>query len=635
MTSAANLLLSKIKTDRSLTELVSSNLTNADVEGYTRKEAKTITQDNGIGGLQSVKLGDIQRVVDKALQSQVESQSNKLNMLDTLHSYYDMVSGMFGTKGSQQTFAHQLGSFASSLNTVATNPTYENQSSAIQYAVTLVNTLKSTGDQLLKLRTQVDQDIYDSVQDLNNNIRRVQDCNTRIAQFALDHIDSTGIQDERDLCLHAIGELVKVKTYALPDSTIVLATENAGGAGGRLLTSHSDMYLYDYSTSAYMTPNQPLSPICYDSPSGAPGTGIDVTSEFTNGKIGALIELRDQVLTNFQSELDELTRVLRDNINAIHNQGAALGGASTQTGLAILPDVIGAPTGMTGIDGQGTLRIGVTDNQGTLIDYKDIVLSDGMTVNGLITSITNQNYGFSGNGTATGNGGFSVQQLATGELQFATTTPGLTISLGTVTGLPPALISATTMTSNGFDATRALGFSHFFGLNNFFLTDKQIYSSNAQKGLANVLQVNPTLIANTRNLAIGTLDAGVPPSQNVKMGIKAGDVGIAQNLSDTLSKTTHSFLAAGQQPPTSTSMNDYATRLLSLIQTNMNNTQKEFDAQKLIYTQIAERAHKQSAVDPSKELLTLFSLSTSQQISSKALSMIQKMDQDIFSLISR
>ena len=52
--------------------------------------------------------------------------------------------------------------------------------------------------------------------------------------------------------------------------------------------------------------------------------GKDITASITSGEIGALIDQRDNLLPAAQDELDELAAKLIDAINAVHNQGTSL-----------------------------------------------------------------------------------------------------------------------------------------------------------------------------------------------------------------------------------------------------------------------------------------------------------------------
>ncbi len=74
-------------------------------------------------------------------------------------------------------------------------------------------------------------------------------------------------------------------------------------------------------------------------PSGFSGitvNGVDITSQITSGNIGALINLRDNILPASQSQLDQLANQLSASLNAVHNQGTAVPPPSSLTGTATL-----------------------------------------------------------------------------------------------------------------------------------------------------------------------------------------------------------------------------------------------------------------------------------------------------------
>lgn len=622
------LLLTKIQSDRGLAEITSSNITNAEVDGFTRKEAYVISNTTGNSGVSSVQLSAIQRNIDKALQAQVELENSRLGQASSLNNYYQKISNLLGTKASHGTFVHQLGEFTGAIRSIESlGPTGIQKHAIIEGGVTFCDTMNMVGKSILELRSLIDQEIVDCIRELNNTLTETMEVNTEIAQLSLQRISTVNLQDKRDMTLHTMSELLNIQVSSDINDQVIISSEM-----GRLLTARRQTYMYSYDPSVVSSPGQKLNHIYYAGTPGVPGSGADVTGEFKTGKIAALLELRDQVLVDFQAEMDELSQVVRDSVNALHNSGTSYGGGGTLTGSKALYGVVDIngnnilPQGATAIDGQGTIRIGVSNKMGTLIDYKDIVLTDGMTIGGLVTQImTGTNYTNSGGGGATAGGGFTVQQLATGELQISADTVGNTITLGSI-GNPPAQISASTLTSTGFDSTRALGFSHFFGLNNFFSTGSQVYSSSNQIGLCNVLEVNPALVLNNSNLSVGQL-AGT--------SVVTGDVSIASQIGDCLIKNDLSFSQVGQQPSIITSATDYAARVFALIQSDISVAKSNFDYRQVTYDELATRAHDTSAVNPSDELLKLFEISTSQQISSKALAILQQMQNDLLSLIGR
>src|SRR3546814_1613015 len=52
------------------------------------------------------------------------------------------------------------------------------------------------------------------------------------------------------------------------------------------------------------------------------GTATDITADITTGKLGALIQMRDEQLPAMSDQLDQLAAQLRDQVNQVNNRGA-------------------------------------------------------------------------------------------------------------------------------------------------------------------------------------------------------------------------------------------------------------------------------------------------------------------------
>lgn len=604
-------LLSKIKYDRDQTRLTSANIARADVDGYTRKVAyaETFSSKDALTG---VKQSPISRIIDTVLQKEVRTKNSDLGKTNVLNDYYKNIEQMLGSKGDDSSYVHTLNDFAITVSQIASITDGNKKREAIQKAQKLCTQLNDMADTLGKLRFQIDQEINTSVNNFNSLMTTVQDLNRQIVSLDISNLDATNLEDERDLAIHKMSELAGLKIYENGNNNISLALES-----GDILTSLTETYPISYTASSYIAPGDVLSPI-------TTFTGIDITNTFTQGKIAGLIELRDTILTDIQAELDELTRVLRDTTNALHNEGSALGGESTLTGLTYAPGVATPLAGTTTISGQGTLRIGVTDLDGTLLDYKDIALTDGMTVNSLLATIAGTAYT---NGNLTGD--FTVSQLATGELQI-TSTVGKYVAIGSA-GTTKASISATAT----YDNTQAYGFSHFFGMNNVFLTGNSVANSNPQVGLSNAISVRQSLITNTNALSVGRLISSTPASTGAGLGITAGDATVALEIGDALTQGSLNFNAVGALNPAIISATEYGTRIMSLIQSDIKTAKGAQSLDERVFNELATLAQNKSAVDPSEEIMKIFELSTSQNLTSKALSIVQSMDKDLITTLGR
>ncbi|MBX3487058.1 MAG: hypothetical protein KF798_04045 [Candidatus Paracaedibacteraceae bacterium] len=604
-------LLSKIKFDRDQTRLTSANIARADVDGYTRKVAyaeKLLSNDT----LTGIKQSQISRVIDRVLQKEIRNKNSDFGKTTVLNNYYKTIEQMLGSKGDDSSYVHTLNDFAVTVGQIASITDGNKKREAVQKAQKLCTQLNTIADQVNDLRFQVDQEIKTAITSFNSLMTTVQDLNRQIVSLEISRLDTTNLEDERDLAIHKMAELAGLKLYESDNNNISLALES-----GDIITTLSDTYPLSYTESTYLSPGDILSPV-------TTFTGLDITTSLTEGKIAGLLNLRDTVLTDLQAEFDELTRVLRDTANALHNEGSALGGESTLTGLSYAPGVVGPLAGATVISGQGTLRIGVTDLDGTLLDYKDIALTDNMTITSLVATISGTAYA---NSNPTGD--FTVTQLASGEFKI-TSTAGKYVAIGSA-GSPKATLSAT----SAYDNTQAYGFSHFFGLNNLFLTGNSVANSTPQVGISNALSVNPVLVSNTNALSVGRLTSSTPAPTNAGLGITAGDATVALEIGDALTQGSLTFNAVGALNSAIISTTEYATRMMALTQSDIKTAKNNQTLDERVFNELTTLAQNKSAVDPSEEIMKIFELSTSQNLTSKALNIVQTMDKDLIDTLGR
>lgn len=609
MANAVNILISKVKADRQMVDLSSTNITRSEVEGSTRKEAAYVTLGTNLGTVSSVKKGTVHRVIDTILRREVQIENTKVGKADTLSDYYQKIGDMFGTKGNQTSFAHKFGSFVNSMSKVGNLEGTVSKRDVIQSATFFATKLSTMVDELTRIQTQIDAELNQGVGFINSSLEDIIELNSTIFNLTSRGIDSTSLEDQRDLYVLKIGEYLATNNVTRSDNTMTISTS----AGGLLCMGQS---IFELQYTPGSVPS-----VILDS------SGNDITGQLTDGKLGGLLELRNTIIPNFIAELDEMSRVLRDKVNIIHNEGAALGGASQLTGLSVLPGVVGAPTGTTPIQGDGTLRVALTNPQGMVLDYKDVDLTAiGLTdVSTLLATINATNFTKSGALIANGGGTLTFNQLASGAVQLDST-GGFSLAIGSVTGTTAQLCPG------AFSSATALGFSHFFGLNNFFNTGNNVFSASAQSGIAQSLQVNPALTQNATYMSIGRLNGDVPPLNDIGVGQLDNEIGI--RLSDALKQNTYTFLDAGIQGTPTTTLVDYSQRIMSYMQKNINESKEVLEFHKATFDQITLRANEISGVDPSTELMKIYELSTSQQLASKALSIVQSMNRELVQTLS-
>ncbi len=616
-------ILSVIKTQDGLANISSTNISNAERDGYVAKHAQVISLGSQ-GGLSGVTLSPIYNAIDPTIELQTRKENSTLSQNQVMHKFYEDISVMFGAKGTQSSFAHDLGRFIATVDGITANPDLSKKTEAMAFARSFAANISGVANKINDLRSSCDQMLDKAVKEVNELMKRITVFNETIAQFSISrdqsspamagYIDVTSLENDRAELVHQLAGFIDIDVFKTPDNTLTITTTGSG----RTLVKGSYNYQLDYTPSTVVVPGQALSPITTD-------IGVDITTEITNGQLGGLLRMRDQDLVKAQSEFDELTRVIRDTVNALHNQGAALMGGSTLTGTMSLPGLANAPfDGNTQISGTGTVRLGVIDNQGTIIDYKDVPLTNGMTISTLMNAVGAQNYTVSGGAVAAVGGSITFTQLPTGEMQLQST-DGHTIVIGAVGGVQP-MISL----GNAYDPTMGLGFSHFFGLNNLFQTGTDLASSASQTGIANQLSIRPDLLVNSSHLSVGTLSDGtpIPTLPGGALGNRKTD--IAQAIAHQLSRGNLQFLPAGDVQGITIDAQNYSTQLISLLQNKANQAKYDLKSSQITYNQVAALAADKSSVKVSEELIKMYNTNTSRQVATQALKYIFEMREAIF-----
>ena len=465
--------LSGMKVAQAQLEIVSNNIANVDTEGYTRKTASQSALV-AAGNTMGVKLGNTQRTVDEGLLKSFLSSNALTSSLSTQHDYLSRLDNLMGTTEAGNSVAANVSLLQSAFETFSTNVT----SAAVRYSLlseaqNLTSKLNYLSTNIQTLRGDADMEINDAVSSINSLLNSIKELNTDIVKYTVLNRDGVAnLQDQRDAALRELSTYLDITYYTRDSGEVVIQTTS----GVMLL----DNEVHELSHSALAQVGADNS---YDSGNiqGIYVDGQDVTSKLSGGSIGGLVEIRDKTLPSLQSQLDELAYVLYTQINEVHNQGTAYPNMpSEMTGAAtfIGNSATGEYNQSIRID-EGDVRFIIFDAEGNQvattslaggIGFKEGTLSDMMTA--LQDWMRSPDGGKLDNAEVYMNGNGHLV-ISTGDSDYTlsiidenTSTPG--------SGQENATISFDVNGDGVYDTTEK-GFSEFFGLNDFFTTDRADY----------------------------------------------------------------------------------------------------------------------------------------------------------------
>jgi len=521
---------------------VSNNISNVNTPGYSKK---VITFENvAVAGVPAgVKISSVSRKIDEGLLKSLRIEFGELATLTEKTEYYARMQELFGSPGDNTSLSHTLEELGEAAELLAVSPDKALEAAEfVRRAVDVTNQLQSMSETIQELRLQADNAISDEISEINTITAQIDQLNDDIISNGTVGRDVTDLQDQRDLQIDKLAAIVDIRYFFRSDGDAVVFT-----TAGRTLVDTVPPTL-SHTAASSITPTTTHAE--GDITGIFVGTAVasnDITNEVREGKLKALIDLRDELLPNLQSQIDEFAAELRDAVNLVHNRGAPFPGSQTMSGERIF---IASTTQTMTLDSTS----GADDVTITLFDST----GDQHKTTTLETIMTSSMYG---SAVQAANGPWTISEVAatvedwlqenasssatasidtSGKLQINlnTTTYNLAFRDETATANGSTAEDA----SIGFDSNgdgnideTISGFSNFFGLNDFFV---DTVADNVHE--SNVLASSFETTAATLTFRDSTGSLGSLP---VTTGTSLTD--LATNITNNITNVTASVIPDG------------------------------------------------------------------------------------------
>ena len=473
LTQALRTARSGLLVNQQTLDVVANNIANVNSEGYSRKIVNTETRVlNGVPS--GIQIAEITRRVDEGLLKNIRIELAELNKFTVQDNFFASTQDLFGKPGENSSLSHLFENFTSALELLAVSPNRSlEQAEVVRQAQDVTFALQNMSETIQELRQQADVDIADTVTEMNKIVASIDQLNEDIITNGSVGRDVTDLKDQRDQQIDRLSELVDIRFFFRSDDDVVVFT-----SGGRTLVdtippkiTHSAAS----SVSASTTKNEG------DFTGIFVGTIVarnDITSELRGGQLKGLVDLRDDILANMQSQLDEFAAEMRDVFNQIHNRGVSFPGAQSYAGTRTFVRSAEQTITFNGTDDTTVVLFDASGNQTAQTTIRTLINSATTTINNLATQL--QTF-LRANGAATA----TVAISTTSKLDINLNTPAINLSFrdetATTNGstLEDAVIAFDANGAGPTDET-VNGFSNFFGFNDFFVDNlaENIYESN-------------------------------------------------------------------------------------------------------------------------------------------------------------
>jgi len=285
-----------------------NNIANVNTEGYSRQRAilrENRSHQTMAGYLGSgVSVQTIERVRDNLIDSQLISERPSFAQFEFKGKALELVEDIFN-EPSEYGLNQSLADFFNSFQDLSSEPESSAAKTVVrQKASVLANNFNRIHGKLSEYQQQLNIELTGAVAEVNDLTSKIANLNKKIVSAEVGgHMDSE-IRDQRDLLIDQLTELVDVRVSKNQNGTLSLSV-----AGMELVADSLSQKLSLKTESA----NESGPKLVMENGNGE--------IKLTNGKIKAILDIRDINIENYKNQLDDFAVNFTQAVNDAHSAG--------------------------------------------------------------------------------------------------------------------------------------------------------------------------------------------------------------------------------------------------------------------------------------------------------------------------
>lgn len=300
-------------------DITGQNISNADVEGYSRKritQAAAYRRDPTYGQMgMGTEIINIERVRSSFLDVQIQNQNQEVGLWKEVDYTLESIENIFmePTDTGIQTF---IDSFFDSWQNLSNNPSNISAREMVKTSAEILNDVfHNLSNELSDLSRTRNDEILQRVNKVNELTKTIYDLNIEIGAVESGMNNANDSRDKRDMVLKELASIIDISVIENDVGQISVSSS------GNLLVSPAYHQKLETTTSVFVLPD---------------GTSVnqigirvaETRNEFKpiSGQIKGLIESRDVIIPKYQEKLDTLARSLVEKVNQLHRTGYNLNG---------------------------------------------------------------------------------------------------------------------------------------------------------------------------------------------------------------------------------------------------------------------------------------------------------------------
>ncbi|MBP2657540.1 MAG: flagellar hook-associated protein FlgK [Firmicutes bacterium] len=292
------------------------NVSNASTAGYSRQTVNLVTTTpqqiytaNGMSMAGTgVTTASITRARDFLVDTQYWQKNATKNYWSTQSDVLAKVETVFndttntGIQNAMELFQTALGTLAGNPNETST------RTAAREAASALVETLKTSGDDLISQASDASTRIDTQITQVNSYSKQIAALNKQIVSQEATGATANDLRDQRDKLVDELSALTQVNV-----------SEEKSGAYTVIIAGGISLVQGEHATELTVK-HERNTPYGYDTTKVTALNGT-INVNFKDGSIASLTTLRDTTINGYLADLDAMAQSLMQDFNTLHKQG--------------------------------------------------------------------------------------------------------------------------------------------------------------------------------------------------------------------------------------------------------------------------------------------------------------------------
>jgi flagellar hook-associated protein 1 FlgK len=301
------------------------NISNSNTEGYSRQRVQTEATDpqrsfaKGVVGTGTA-VSRVERVNDEYIEKQIRNGTRDMANLEEKDMVLKQAEDIFNEMNGDG-LNRLVARFYNEFRKLGNEPENEAVRQSVREATqAMANDFRRIRSEVIDLSRHIDSRLDGYAGEINATAQEIRDLNLRINQTEVTGAPANDLQDKRDQALKKLSSYMDVNAHKDNQGNY---TVDIRGVGPLVVNTEVE------KLSTVRSPSDESGKIenALDIKSSGSAQNT-ITHQIKGGKLGALLEVRDQTLSTVLDRLDELAFTITNTVNDVHRMGYTRDGAT-------------------------------------------------------------------------------------------------------------------------------------------------------------------------------------------------------------------------------------------------------------------------------------------------------------------